>query len=319
MRFKTRFVFSILLVAAVNQWASAADGVLLRWKFEPGQRHRYESVSETQTRTLFEGTDHKQTMQQTTVQSWLVDKVDKDGSATVQLVFDRWLMRIDSPGNLLEVDSDSTKEPTGQAAVLMPLVKAVAGAPFSVKMSPLGATTDVTLPEVLVKAVAARGKGNFAKEFFTEESLKAMVSQGSLKLPAEPIEPGQTWEETKGHQGMKVTSVYTFVGPEPESTPPVERIELAADIEWEDASVSGVKIRIAEQSMNGVVHFDNKHGHLVDLDVTQKMALEYAQAGSKVRQEVQVHVTNKLLPPADEPAAQEPPAEEPAVQEPAAE
>jgi hypothetical protein len=312
---KLRFAITALLVASACQLASAADGVLLRWKFEPGQRLRYESQSETQTRTLFEGTDHKQTMQQTTVQSWLVDKVAEDGSATVQLVFDRWMMRIDSPGNLLEVDSDSTTEPTGQAAVLLPLVKAVAGAPFSVKMSPLGATTEVTLPEVLVKAVAARGQGSFAKEFFTEESLKAMVSQGSLKLPAEPIEPGKTWEDAKGHKGMKVTSVYTYVGPEPDSSPPVQRIEMTANIDWADASVSGVKIKIAEQSMDGVVHFDNEHGHLIDLEVTQKMALEYAQAGSKVRQEVQVHVTNKLLPveetpakPDEQPAKDPPPA-----------
>ncbi|MBX9791446.1 MAG: hypothetical protein K2Y37_21195 [Pirellulales bacterium] len=306
---KTSLGIAALLAASVCQLAAAADAVQLRWKFAPEQRFRYESQSETQTRTLFEGTDHKQTMQQKTVQSWLVEKVADDGSATLRLAFDRWITRIDRPGNLLEVDSASTKEPTGQEAVLLPLVKAVTGAPFSVKMSPLGATSEVTLPEILVKAVAARGQGNVAKEFFSEESLKAMVSQGSLKLPADPIEPGKTWEDTKGHKGMKVTSVYTYVGPEPESSPPLARIEMTARIDWADATVAGVKINIAEQSMEGVVHFDNEHGRLVDLEVTQKMALEYAQAGSKVRQEVQVHVTNKLLPNEDAPTGATTPAE----------
>ena len=307
MRVKMFFAPVLLALAVLaqtgGQAASAADAVLLRWKFTAGERLRYASDSETQTRTLFEGTDNKHTMQQTTVQSWLVDKVHDDGSATVQLVFDRWRMRSDSANNLIEVDSDSTEEPTGQAAVLLPLVKAVAGAPFSVRLSPLGATSDVVLPEALVKAVAARGQNSYAKEMFTEESLKAMVSQGTMQLPEKALEPGQTWEDTKGHKGMKVTSVYTYVGPEPEQTPRVERIEMTARVDWNDATVAGVKINIAEQSMTGVIHFDNERGCLVDMEVTQKMALEYARAGSKVRQEVQVRVTNKLEPAAATPGA----------------
>ena len=102
---------------------------------------------------------------------------------------------------------------------------------------------------------------------------------------------------------MKVTSVYTYVGPEPEQTPRVERIEMTARVDWNDATVAGVKINIAEQSMTGVIHFDNERGCLVDMEVTQKMALEYARAGSKVRQEVQVRVTNKLEPAAATPGA----------------
>jgi hypothetical protein len=307
MRVKMISALALLALAAFvqtgGQAASAADAVLLRWKFTAGERLRYASDSETQTRTLFEGTENKHTMSQSTVQSWQVDKLNDDGSADLQLVFDRWRMRSDSANNLIEVDSDSTAEPTGQAAVLLPLVKAVAGVPFSVKLSPLGAVSDVVLPEALVKAVAARGQNNFAKEFFTEESLKAMVSQGSLQLPEQALEPGQTWEDTKGHKGMKVTSVYTYVGPEPEQTPRVERIEMTARVDWNDATVAGVKINIAEQSMNGVIHFDNQRGCLVDMEVTQKMALEYARAGSKVRQEVQVRVTNKQVPADETPAA----------------
>ena len=307
MRVKLFPALALLALAVLaqtrGQAASAADAVLLRWKFKPGERLRYASDSETQTRTLVEGADTKDTMRQETLQSWLVDKVNDDGSAKLQLVFDRWCLRRDSANGLLEVDSQSTKEPTGPAAILLPMIKSIAGAPFSVTLSPLGATSDVVLPEALVKAVAARGQSNPAKEMFTEESLKAMVSQGTLQLPADALEPGKTWEEIKGHKGMKVASVYTYVGPEPDSNPRVERIEMTARVDWSDAAVAGVKINIAEQSMNGVIHFDNQRGCLVDLEVTQKMALEYARAGTKVRQEVQVRVTNKQVPAEDTPAA----------------
>src|SRR5688572_27733298 len=104
--------------------AQAADP--LHWKFTPGLTNRYRMTQNTKLAMNTGPGGNVQTDSKMTLDlSWTVEEVDDDGSAVLNQRIDRMQMKISTgAGQSTEIDSASDEPPQGQAATLVPLVKA---------------------------------------------------------------------------------------------------------------------------------------------------------------------------------------------------
>jgi hypothetical protein len=220
--------------------------------------------------------------------AWTVGEVAADGSAQLTLSFDRLQMTIKTPLMDVVYDSQSTEEPQGFAAMIAPMMRAMAAAKFTMTMSPQGEITDVEVPEDVVKALAATPGAQLMGEFATEAGLKKTITQFLLELP-ETLEEGGEWttsfemaNETTGVQKME--STYKYVGPKE-----VDGVTLEAFTPTFAMSFGGggaVTPTVTNQATSGEVLFNREAGRLESADAEYTVDLTVGVGGRQMAQTI---------------------------------
>ncbi len=135
---------SLSLVRAVAPPNSRADEPL-RWKFEVGEKLDYNMTQEMNMAA--EGGPVGQmttTMRQEMDMMWDVQGVNKEtGEAVIKQKFDRVKMKMTTPYGGFEYDSKSDAAPTGLAAMIAPMYKAMTNGEFEITMTARGEVKDV--------------------------------------------------------------------------------------------------------------------------------------------------------------------------------
>lgn len=268
----------------------------LRWKFTPGEELRYELRQETQSRTLIGERDLKSSIQQIMRQSWRVKSVAEDGAAEVGLTFDRMQMLYDTPNGVLQIDTAGDSVAEGDLAKVEQALRAIAGTEMRMRVSPRGEISDIEIPEAVEKTLQQSNGKDSLEASISPESLKAMILASTVVMPLDAIHPDSTWTNEREQLGIKLLLTYKYTGREEIEGRKVDTIDVSGEISLGDQPpVAELELKIDQQNVKGVIHFDAAAGRLNDMEVTQKTAIDISSGGTTGRQEVQVVMSHRLL------------------------
>ncbi|MFM7843754.1 MAG: DUF6263 family protein, partial [Planctomycetota bacterium] len=135
---------------------------------------------------------------------------------------------------------------------------------------------------------------------FSEDGLKGMMQQSSMPLPAEALTKGKSWTnqvEMKTPIGVtKLTTTYTYQGPEARDNVMLEKITTKSEMTIEPAANQDVKVKVKDTDIQGTIYFDNVAGRIVDSTQTQKITMEIAVMGQNLESKQTQTLKYKVLP-----------------------
>jgi hypothetical protein len=298
-RFPARLAGLLPTLALVALAAAPARAdAKLRWKFTKGKPYHYTITQKTQMKMVQgPGQEISTVMNQVTDLTWDIKAVDPDGSASMTLTTDRVRIVMDSPVFKLEFDSKDPKDPTGPAAALAPVFRAMVGVPIEMKMSGRGQISDVKVPPKLLDALKNAGPGGAAatNSLASEEGIKTTMSRASLVLPEEAVAPGKSWKSNVELPAppmgtMALDSTYTYKGPATQDGHKVEKVDLATKVDLKPSDNPQVTVKVKSQDNQGAFYFDNADGYLRGSEVNQKMELGLTVMDQELVQNVETSV-----------------------------
>ncbi|MFN9719965.1 MAG: DUF6263 family protein [Planctomycetota bacterium] len=273
--------FYTLLAAVAGMAATGVAQESLSWKFQPGETLHYVVVPMVDMDMSVPGEQsQKMSTNQTMDMLWKISDVQGDGLARMTQVVDR--VRMDSsggPAGSMAYDSQSKAAVDPRQKPIADAFGKIIGAEFQVAMRPTGKIDDVVVPESLVKALTDSGPTG---SMLTEASLKEMMTQSAVSLPAEAIKPGAMWSTSQqvdlNFGTMVVTSNLTYLGTKDGmaqiSTKP------SIDVKPKDNAVVGLKLTKSEGK--GLVQFDVEKGRISRSDLSLKLDLAVTRFGKTV-------------------------------------
>jgi len=280
--------------------ASDARAEVLRWKFKAGEKLAYTMDQKTVTSMKVMGQEIKTTLTQTINVHWDVKSLNSDGVANVSQTIDRFRTKIESPFVPFEFDSNDKKDPDGPVAtVMVPLLRSMVGAEFSMKMHPKGELTDVKVPEKLLNTIKNAGPAAAAGGgMFSEEGLKTMLAQSSLSFPENSLEKGKGWTTeskipTPQVGTMVLEKAYVYQGVDPKN-PSLALIDLATKVTLDPAADANVSIKITSQNGKGSFRFNKESGHMESSSVNDTMVMAISAMGQSFDQTTETSTSMKL-------------------------
>ncbi len=329
MRRRRAFVMRVLVgttIAAGVFSSAAAWAEGLRWKFKSGEELHYVTDRKIVQKVDFSGSPIEIKAGMTFDITWKIKDVGADGTANMQQTIDRLQFSMESPlGGPMQFDS---KKPGGAEGPmwqqLEPLVTALLGQPFSMKVAPNGKVTDIQLPEKLAAQFDAqkkpqagpggrRGGGlpGMGGGMFNENSIKELIQRSIQLLPEGSTSGEGSWTQNfenamMGAGVMKTEVKYAPGGKDQADGHQVEKIVAKTELTFEPAEKSPVELEIAEQEGESTTYFDADAGRTLKVEGKQKMILEISAPNRDMRQEVEEVVTMKQGKSPDPPADDKP-------------
>jgi hypothetical protein len=277
----------------------------LRWKFQPGQRLRYEIVQEMAiTGTVGAAADLQNTSRQQTEITWEVDRVDASGDAVIRQRFDRIRTKMTLPTGSLEYDSSQKGPATGMAAVNSPLYAALVKSPIEITVSPIGEVKSVTLTAEVQAALkrmpTAATLGDLSKPRVFQNLFLAGFPTLHGQREHEAIVEWTTETDVTLPTGGKQTIVNVYQNEGKRSargaTLAVIRPKRTVTISDDDTTKRTVK----NETSSGEILFDITAGRLQSSTLKHSMSVGLQVAGRPAEQKVEQSIDVKLLLPAAE-------------------
>jgi hypothetical protein len=309
MRFRSQYLLALAAVVAVfgavlGPANSRADEPL-RWKFEVGEKLDYNMTQEMNMSA--EGGPVGQmttTMRQEMDMTWDVQGVNKEtGEAVIKQKFDRVKMKMTTPYGGFEYDSKSDAAPTGLAAMIAPMYKAMTNGEFEITMTARGEVKDVKIPDEVITALKAAPGAASMGDIASADGFKKMISQGALVLPEAAPKKDDKWS-TKvemnnpaiGKQTVETT--YTFDGMKDiDGTKyAVIKPQLTMEFEKKEGATQGLSMKIADQSSDGEVLFNVDKGRLASTKLNQKVSIDATVNGQSTKQKIEQKIDVKVTP-----------------------
>ncbi|HVX14378.1 MAG TPA: DUF6263 family protein [Pirellulales bacterium] len=304
-----------LLVAAASLNARAADdGVLLKWKFKPGDSSRFVGSQDMQANTKARGLSQEVAMKQTSDIRWVVDSIDDDGNAHITQTVQRLRVETGPVGDTIKYDSDDDKVPEGADEAQIEAMRIGVNQPLNLVLDPLGKVVDVRLSDQFAKRLKESPHYGQLAMMYSRENLKQMASMITVELPAKPIAKGATWEQqtsvTDPLAGkQKVTTTYRYDGTEEHDGRQLDKISATAKISFNDDNKDENLLpqpSIKDQKMNGVIWFNRKAGRVEETQLTSKVVTEATIGMSKVERTLVIKQSTRLANDADAEPAKKP-------------
>lgn len=285
----------------LSSGATAQAQTTLSWKLKGNDKLKYTTDTDMKQTMSVMGMEIKTSMRQGMEMSWTVSGL-QNGKADMVQKIERFQQKMEMPGGQgFEFDSKSGKKPEGQIGQIMgPILEAMVGAEFSLKMDPQGETSDYKISDKLLQSIKGNPLLAQMGGMFTEEGLKSMMQQSSVSFPKEAISKGKSWNkimEVKMPFGvMKLDTTYTYQGAETRDNKNLEKIATKSTVTITPAANADIKLNIKSSDVNGTIYFDNVAGRISELSQTQKMAMEIEAMGQKFDSNQDQTVTLKLVP-----------------------
>jgi hypothetical protein len=281
--------------------ANAADP--LAWKFAPGLTNRYRMTQDTYLTINSGATGDAKTRSLVTIDlSWTVQKVNDDGSAVLKQQIDRLQIKAETgDSQVAEIDSASKEDPQGQAATLVPLLKALTSGSFTVTMTPRGEVKDVEVPEAIIEALKNQPGAAQMGDLATPEGFKKLVGQASFVLP-EKLEPGVTWTakteaNMPGVGTQTATTTYRYEGPREVDGKVMEVFSATLDMKFAGGQVP---VEITNQESKGEILFNRAEGRLESSAIKQLNEYKITVTGQPIKQKNEQNVEMKWVPEDEE-------------------
>ncbi len=292
------FVVCLLLcLLIVPSWA--ADKVLLRHTFKPGDRYTG-TVTSKQTITQQLGAEKSPPIEANLiiVMDMEVLKVQPDGSADLKITYTRFAQKLDSPQMKLDYDSgDPLKKDVTHPAIAA--YKAMLGHSFNITMDTRGQTTKVEGIEKLRDAILDGIPEGPAREAARKQIGKSMTDEHIARqmsrsvFPVEPVIVGDSWkEEVKLDMSMfalTTRSDYKVTGITDKA---VEiAVEGTIDSGEPDPDVPLTATIHEGSSQKGSMVVDRTNPTLVTLVVDQNIDMTVSLSGRSIQQSVRSTTT----------------------------
>jgi hypothetical protein len=295
-----RYRICLCLLLLLSRSSTADEP--LEWKWVAGDRLRVE-VRQRMEQQWNSG--ERQTEMATEVTAdWLltVPEVSHDGQASVVQRLERVQVVSDFPAlGRVQFDSQSPQPPQGLNRQLAQHYKPLVGQEIQQRIDVRGEISDVQVPEVLATAnplLPAAGGG---------------LSAAVLVFPADPLQPGHTWETTHSvriaQASARLHAVYKYVGPVVREDRQVEEFDVSSTLTLDSVlAATAPPLTIQQQSSQGKLWFDRQAGRLTAGQVRQELTLQTGQGDSPAVQTTINTTDVKIFPAPPEEAAEPEPA-----------
>lgn len=316
----------VLLALGIGAATGAAGGQArgddtLRWKFNPGETTNY-VLSRTVDGTFdFNGQEINFTFKLLMDLTWNVKEVAADGTTTLGQRVDRIHFQAESPiGGELKWDSlGEEPESNPMWAMMGAPLKAILDGEITLKVSPTGKVSDITIPDELAKKLdegSQRGRRMMGGGISTS-LVKEMIERAFVHLPEKALGPDVKWEQqfssAFGNAGTQFTDVaYSYQGLEDKGGKKVAKIVASTELSFEpNEDSSEIEVDITDQEGKSEILFDVAGGRTLDSATTQKMTIEIVAGEREMSQKIEEKIElrqGKSDPPAkeDKPAADKP-------------
>jgi hypothetical protein len=251
---------AILASSAIGPLLSAAEPVLLRYQFQPGQIVRYEVVlNDDYHIELADGIDNPYSHQNST-KSYEVKSVQEDGSAVLSLTIESIQLEIVQNGE--KTKFDSTKKVEGPLPPEFLSLNGMVGKPhLEIVVSPTGEISSS-------KPIG----GNIQPESNAGPSSFDVL----MGLPEKPVAVGESWKEDVTvnvgltanpalQKPVKIQRVFTLKSYE--DSVAVIDVQTRVLTVLDDASE---ELQLLRRKPKGTVVIDNKQGVMRSKSLTQK-------------------------------------------------
>lgn len=285
----------------LSSGAVAQAQTTLSWKLKGNDKLKYTTDTDMKQTMSVGGMEIKTSMTQGMEMSWTVSGL-QNGKADMVQKIERFQQKMEMPGGQgFEFDSKSGKKPEGPIGqIIGPILEAMVGAEFSLKMDPQGETTDYKISDKLLQSIKGNPLLAQMGGMFTEDGLKSMMQQSSISFPKEAVSKGKSWNkimEVKMPFGvMKLDTTYTYQGAETRDNKNLEKIATKSTVTITPAANADIKLNIKSSDVNGTIYFDNTAGRISEMSQTQKMTMEIEAMGMKIDSNQDQTVTLKLVP-----------------------
>ena len=118
-------------------------------------------------------------------------------------------MKMKTPLGAFDYDSSSDENPTGPAAMIAPMYKAITEGELEITMTSRGEVKDVKISEQVRTALKNLPNAAEMGDVASPEGIKKMLSQGVLVLPNDSPKKGETWS-TKVESQIPVAGKQTI-------------------------------------------------------------------------------------------------------------
>ena len=273
--------FCTLLAAVAGMATTGIAQESLSWKFQPGETLRYVVVQKVDMDMSVPGEQtQKMSTNQTMDMLWKINDIGADGTAKMAQVVDRVQMSSNGgPAGNMSYDSQSKAAVDPRQKPIADAFGKIIGAEFQVSMRPSGKIDDVVVPQSLVKALTDSGPTG---SMLTEASLKEMMTQSAVSLPADAIAPGTSWETSQqvdlNFGTMVVTSQLTYTGTKDGMATILTKPTI--DVKPKDNAL--VELKLTKSEGQGLVLFDVAKGRISKSDLKLKLDLAVTRYGKTV-------------------------------------
>ncbi len=279
----TPLVFCAALVAAAP---CALAGTQLAWKFKSGDKLTYSTVTDNKSSMSFNGMDLEFPAKVATEHTVSIDAVSDKGVAEASVTIKRIKLTMSmGPGGELDYDSASDEKPDATASTAADLIDGMVDKPVKVKIDPTGKWSDVQFPPEMKTAFENAANAGPLAGIVSEASFKEGLSQVILPLPAEPVEPGQSFEDTvqweipfDGNQSILRT--FTYKGAEQKNGQIVHKFEAKQKTTITPGDNAPFKMTVKDEKTTFAVYFNAVDGRLTLADIKTDVEAEFDIMGN---------------------------------------
>lgn len=262
------------------------DGTLA-WKLKEGLSLKFMSDQTTSTEMEVGGQPMNTTTKALNELSLKITSIDDEGVASAINTIDRMLVSSKAP--MLSFEFDSNKEDTGDGdgleAQIAEMLRPMVGQPITQKMRTDGRIFDVKIPEELFKGMKANP---LVAAMFSEKNLQDMVSKGSLVFPEPNLDVGHSWTASNamdmGLMKINASTTYTYKGVADVDGKPLH--VTVGNLTMEFPEGGGPEAEIDSQDSTITFYFDGVAGHMVKMELDQKMNMLIQAAGQEISQKL---------------------------------
>lgn len=273
----------VLLVPAVVR---AQDAVMLRYQLAPDDSQIYETSSVMQQKQTVAGQELSTsfTMREVMVRS-LRERTD-EGNLEIASENKRLYFEANIPqSGEYTYDSTKTERESGNqlADELNKVFGRLDGATITFTMTPRGEVTSVSgFQELLAEILKENPTGAQFVGGGTDEAQRLALVERLLYLPEEPIQPGDTWEQTASARlpnlgTMKSQRTFKYEGPDEVGGRKTARISISTEMTFDlKLEQMGTKVTgtLKTTRGQGTAQFDPEAGRLVSSKTTVDLAGE---------------------------------------------
>lgn len=304
-----RFAAAALLLAGVAAPVLAQDEVELKWKFTKGQTFYQTMETKTDQTIKVQGSDIKQTQNQTFYYSWTLDSEPTAADLVFRQKIEGVKMDINIGGSKIEYDSTNMNNP---ASPLADFFKALVGFEFK-----------VTIDAKDYKVKKIEGKDDFIKklsqtnptmdallkQILNDEAMKEMADPTFGAIPNAKKKKGDTWKRTSkldmgpiGNYQNEYT--YTYDGPDAKDKN-IQIIKVESKLTYtkpsDTAPSAGLPFKIKDANLkpttaSGTIRFNSEKGRVESSDMTLKLTgdLSIEIGGTVTKVELSQDQTTKV-------------------------
>ena len=297
---RTHITCLALIFGATLMAGAVRADTTLKWKFKEGDVLNYVMDNATEQKIDRQGAVIDIGTRFVFDLTWKVKSVAADGTAEMEQTVDRLQFKVTSPFANMDYDSKSEKKPEGPIWDQMePMMTALLGQAFQLKVSPSGKVSDIKLPEKLAKHFAdQQGGGGGGRRGlgamlggFSENGVKEMIQKSVLPLPEKPVTADTKWNQSfemvmPGAGKQKTLVTYSYSGSEQQEGKSLDKIATKVELTFEPAENSQTEVEITEQEGSATIYFDTAAGRTVKSSAKQKMKMEIAAPNQELTREV---------------------------------